>query len=87
MVKIKKGLPKSHRFSFKALYRVAEGAALPFNFNDKSPVPRPVGDILFDWIRFYLYKEVIGIESKHTAQAKVLLQIMKNTFFLICNCV
>ena len=70
MVKITKGLPKSHRFSFKALYREDEGTALPFDFNDKSPVPRAEQDVLFNWIRFYLYKEVIGIESKHTARAK-----------------
>src|SRR5664279_287610 len=70
VVKIKKGLPKSRRFSFKSLYREDEETALPFDFNDKSPVPRPEQDVLFDWIRFYLYKEVIGIESKHTARAK-----------------
>lgn len=58
------------RFSFKALYRQKNGFELPFNINDTSPVPRPAGDNLFAWMEFYLYKEVVGIESKHTARAK-----------------
>ena len=69
-MKTRTGLTKSRRFSFKSLYRENEGVALPFSFDDKSPIPRPEQDVFFDWIRFYLYKEVIGIESKHTARAK-----------------
>jgi len=64
----KKGIKP--RFSLKALYRAGKKAAFPFDLEDSTPVPRPEGDDLFEWMKFYLYKEVLGIESKHTARAK-----------------
>lgn len=60
----------SPRFSFKSLYPKKDGTNLPSLIDDKSPVPRPEIDSLLDWMRFYLYKEVIGVESRHTARAK-----------------
>jgi integrase len=57
------------RFRFKKLCG-AEDYAVPFDFTHSTPVLRPATDNLQNWIRFYLYKEVIGIESPHTARAK-----------------
>jgi len=56
------------RFRFKKLY--AKRNALPFDINTAVPVLRPETDNILDWIKFYLYKEVIGINSPHTARAK-----------------
>lgn len=58
------------RFSFKALYVEGKKAPLPFRLEAGSPVPRPSSDDLLEWVRFYLYREVLGVESKHTARAK-----------------
>ncbi len=58
------------RFRFKSLY--AKGKKpLPYNIKTSEKRSRPETDSLVDWINFYLYKEVFGIESPHTARAKV----------------
>ena len=61
---------KKSRFSFKGLYCRKDGAVLPFDLEDRTPITQPERKYLFDWMKFYLYKEVLGIESKHTARAK-----------------
>lgn len=60
---------RTARFRFKKLYG-ENVTSLPFNVDSSVPAPRPDNDILHDWMSFYLYKEVIGIESQHTARAK-----------------
>ncbi len=62
--------PRKPRFRFKSIYHKETATVLPFSVEDKTSVVRPEGDALVNWIRFYLYKEVIDIESKHTARAK-----------------
>jgi integrase len=64
--------PKTDKkqFSFKKLYK--EKTVIPFNLHpevgDNSNPPQDFDCI--SWINFYLKKEVIGIESKHTVRAK-----------------
>ena len=59
------------RFRFKNLYGKGK-PPLPFRVETiTSPVPRPETDLLEDWARFYLYKEVIGIESPNTVRGKL----------------
>lgn len=67
---MKTNTPKK-RFSFKALYREENKDVFPFDVTDTSPVERPLRNDLLQWMKFYLYKKVLGkIASKHTARAK-----------------
>lgn len=72
------------RFRFKKLY--GKKKSLPFDIKNSLPYPRPDTDILSDWIKFYLYKEVIGIESHHTARAKAYDLHKLLTFFDFKKC-
>ncbi len=60
------------RFVFRKLYAKDKEtrAVLPFDLKEYIPVPQPQNDVLLDWMKFYLKKEVVGVESKHTARAK-----------------
>ncbi len=55
---------------FKSLYAEENQTPLPFDFRSLARIPRPKSDLLREWIQFYLSKDVIGIESPHTAEAK-----------------
>ena len=66
-----KNLKHKARFNFKSLYQGKTDIAFPFDLNNVSPLNRTLDYDLLEWMRFYLYKEVLGnIESKHTARAK-----------------
>jgi len=68
-------MEQTKKFKFKSLYSRAnkeDGTLARLLFLGTQDLPReePTNDDMLKWIRYYLYKEVFNIESKHTARAK-----------------
>lgn len=61
------------QFRFKDLYKKTRGKKrpLPFNVQPGGKTAKPDSLDLLEWINCYLRREVIGVESTHTARAKL----------------